>query len=235
MKAGALVFGALLQVAAPAAADSWANGISLYSDRVRRGVSQTDGPGIAGEIKYNTSSGWHAGLWVGTVNYDNVAGESFELLPFLAYDRKIGGLTAEIGVLHHSFFGTNRGIDYDEAELTVTHKLGKGSLSGAVYYRLRSQDGGHSWYWSGDSRFPLGSLEGAKVALGLNAGLYRDPGFSKNNYADASIGLFATKGRAIFGVGMSDSTLTRQSTIPGSSDAGTRLYVSFTRMFRRSH
>jgi uncharacterized protein (TIGR02001 family) len=235
MKSRILLLGMLLLVAAPAAADSWANGVSLYSDRVRRGISQTDGPGVAGEIKYNADGGWYAGFWAGTVNYDNVGGESFELLPFLAYDHKFGGFTAEIGVLHHSFLGTNRGINYDEAEFTLTHKLGKGSLSGAVFYRLRNQDGGHSWYWSGDARFPLGSLEGAKVSLGLHGGLYRDPVRSLNNYADGSLGLFATKGRAIFGVGVSDSSLSRRSTLPGSPDAGRRIYVSFTRMFRRSH
>lgn len=235
MKTRGFILGALMLIASPASASSWANGVSFYTDRVRRGISQTDGPAIAGEIKFNADAGWFAGLWVGNVNYDNVAGESVELLPFFAYGHRIGSVRAEIGVLHHSYPGSNRPIDYDEAEFTLSHKLGAGSISGGTYYRLRNQSGGHSWYWFADGRLPLGSLEGAKVALGLHAGLYRDPAVSLNDYADQSIGLFATRGRAILGFGVSNSNLSRRSTTPGAPDSGTKIYISFTRMFRRSH
>lgn len=235
MKSRSFMFSALLLVAGPASAGSWANGVSFYSDRVRRGISQTDGPAIAGEIKYDADAGWFAGLWVGNVSYDNVTGESVELLPFFAYGHRIGSFRAEIGVLHHAYPGANRAIDYDEAEFTLSHKLGHGNLSGGTYYRLRNQSGGHSWYWFADGRWPLGSLEGAKVALGVHAGLYRDPADTLNNYSDQSIGLFATRGRAIFGLGVSNSNLSRRSTTPGAPDSGTKIYLSITRMFRRSH
>lgn len=235
MKCPSLLFGALLMLAGPATAASWANGVSLYSDRVRRGVSQTDGPGLAGEIKYNADAGWFVGLWVGNVNYDNVGGESVELLPFVAYGHRIGSVKAEIGLLHHSYPGANQGIGYDEAEFTLSRKVGLASISAGTYFRLRNEKGGHSWYWFADGRVPLGSVKGAKVALSLHAGLYRDPESSRNDYADQSLGLFATRGRAILGVGVSNSSLSRRSTMPGAPDAGTRIHASFTRMFRRSH
>jgi uncharacterized protein (TIGR02001 family) len=229
------LLGALVLVAAPATASSWANGVSLYSDRVRRGVSQTDGPAVAGEIKYNDDAGWFAGLWIGNVHYSNVREESFELLPFLAYGHRFGYLSAEIGVLHHSYPGASRGISYDEAELTFSHKFRKASVSAGTYYRFRNESGGHSWYFFTDARVPLAVIEGAKVALSLHAGGYRDPASSLNDSTDESVGLFATRGRAIFGMGVSNSNLSRRSTTPGAADAGTRVYVSFTRMFRRSH
>jgi uncharacterized protein (TIGR02001 family) len=235
MKTWFLVFSTLILVAAPATADSWANGVSFYSDRVRRGVSQTDGPSLAGEIKYNADAGWYAGFWVGNVSYDNVTGETVELLPFVAYDHKIRSITAEFGLLHHSYPGANRDIGYDEAELTLSHRFKWASISAGTYFRLRNESGGHSWYWFTDGRVPLGSLEGAKVSLSLHAGLYRDPAASRNNYADQSVGLFATRGRAILGVGVSNSNLSSRSTTPGAPDAKTRFYLSFTRMFRRSH
>ncbi len=138
-------------------------------------------------------------------------------------------------MLHHSYPGSSRPIDYDEAEFTLSHKLGAGTISGGTYYRLRNQSGGHSGYWFADGRLPLGSLEGAKVALGLHGGLYRDPAASLNDYADQSIGLFATRGRAILGLGVSNSNLSRRSTTPRGARFGIEIYISFTRMFRRSH
>jgi uncharacterized protein (TIGR02001 family) len=230
-----LLIGAVMLIAAPATAGSFANGISVYSDRIRRGISQSDGPGVAAEVKYNANSGWFGGLWAGTVRYDNVTGESLEILPFIGYRHKIGSFTAEVGLLHHGYPGADRPIGYDEAEVTLSHKLGKGSLSAGTYFRLRNESGGHSWYWFSDGRFPLGSSEGAKVALGLHAGFYRDPGDSRNDYSDASVEVFATKGRAIIGLGASDSSLSRSSPMPGAPDAGRKLFISFTRMFRRSH
>lgn len=235
MNIRAVLASALMLAAAPASAGSFANGISFYSDRVRRGVSQTDGPGLAGEIKYNASDGWFGGLWVGTVNYDNVGGSSFELLPFLGYDHKFGSFTGEVGLLHHSYPGTNRAIDYDEAEFTLSHKLGRGSVSAGAYFRLKNESGGHSWYWFTDARFPMGLVEGAKIAFSLHGGLYRDPTDSRNSYNDGSVGLFATRGRTILGLALSDSSLSRQSPMPGAPDAGTKISVSFTRMFRRAH
>jgi uncharacterized protein (TIGR02001 family) len=235
MTTRALLFSALAMIAGPASANSWANGASFYSDRVRRGVSQTDGPGVAAEIKYNAEAGWFAGLWVGNVNYGNVTGESVELLPFFAYGRRFGSIRGEVGVLHHSYAGAKREIEYDEIELTLSRKFGPASIATGTYYRVRNESGGHSWYWFTDARVPLGTVAGAKVALSLHAGLYRDPAGSSDDYADQSVGLFATRGRAIFGLGASNSRLSRQSATPGADAAGTRAYVSFTRMFGRPH
>lgn len=230
-----LPFCFLMVVATPASADSWANGVSVYSDRVRRGVSQTDGIGIAGEIKYNSDAGWYAGLWAGNVGYANVTGETIELLPFAAYGRRIGSVRAELGVLHHSYIGADRKIDYDELEVTFSRKLGPASLVVGGYYRLRNEAGGHSRYLSTDLRAPLATVARAKVALNVHAGLNRDPSNSRNDFEDQSIGLFATRGNSILGIGASRNNLSPVSVTPGAPAAGTRAYISFTQMFRKAH
>jgi uncharacterized protein (TIGR02001 family) len=107
------------------AAEAWGGAVTLASDYVYRGVSQTDG-GVAAQADLHVRSegGWFAGLWASTVdpppgdfaNYEvNVyAGRSWEVAD---------GWAASVSLVRYMYPNSQVHGQYDSTELSVSARF----------------------------------------------------------------------------------------------------------------
>ncbi|MGO1072782.1 TorF family putative porin [Lysobacter sp. CA199] len=182
-----LALSALLAVAAPMAAAQDAGegdtgteaawnvrgGVSVLSDYVWRGVSQTqEDPAVQAEINLEHRSGFYAGLWASSIDFtasgEEDDGVDYELDGYLGWAGELRpGLELDVALTRAAYPGARSGFEYDYTEL-------EGTLSFAEYYHVGlaySPDifglGGRGYYWNAGGEWPLGeSGFGLKAQIG---------------------------------------------------------------------
>ena len=111
--------------------------VTLGSDYIYRGISQTAGQSaISGGFDYEDESGFYVGTWASSIGFD----ASSEIDVYAGYG---GALTEsvgyEIGFLHYDYPGAS-GEDFDELYLS----LSLSALSGGIaYYHAFLAGSGH--------------------------------------------------------------------------------------------
>lgn len=112
---------ALATSASVATAEISAN-VTLASDYVWRGISQTQNNGaIQGGFDYNHESGFYAGVWASNVDFDSDT--SIEMDYYVGYGFNITEeLTADVGILKYTY--------PDESELNFTEAYANLSYMG---------------------------------------------------------------------------------------------------------
>ncbi len=147
--------------------------VALSSEYIWRGISQTDGdPAISGSFDYAHSSGFYAGTWASSYDFDDEA--SSEIDVYAGFSGAFGesGIGYDVGVLRYMFPGE----DYNWNEVY-------GSLSYSIFNlgvayssdTLGSDEDGY--YYSLDAAYDL--------PMGLN--LYGGVGLydaDENTFAD---------------------------------------------------
>jgi uncharacterized protein (TIGR02001 family) len=113
-----------IAVALPAlsqTADWWGGSISVATDYLYRGVSQTRGQSaVQAGLHVNTPGGWSASVWGSTVDFTSGAGDSYELDLQVARSWMLGSdWTARLGLTHY-MYPAGSSVDYDYDELTGT-------------------------------------------------------------------------------------------------------------------
>jgi uncharacterized protein (TIGR02001 family) len=109
----------------PAAAEDqlrWGGSLSLTSDYVYRGLSQTEGrPAVQGALHVGSESGWSAGIWASTVNRAAGPGARSEIDLQLS---KAWTLTQDWNLLlsanHYFYPNDNRAQPYEYDELVAS-------------------------------------------------------------------------------------------------------------------
>lgn len=105
---------AFAQTAAPAAAPTsphtFTGNVTLASDYVFRGISQTQhNPAIQGGFDYSHSSGFYAGTWASNVSWPGDTGiktnNSMEWDFYGGYKLGMGDFTLDLGALHYYYPG----------------------------------------------------------------------------------------------------------------------------------
>lgn len=98
--------------------------LSLTSDYVWRGVTQSDGDPAAqlgGEVSFD--NGMYAGLWGSTIDIDNGAGRQrdTEVIYYIGYSHEIDSRwTLGANVVAYTFPGQTGSVDYNYEELLVS-------------------------------------------------------------------------------------------------------------------
>jgi uncharacterized protein (TIGR02001 family) len=180
----------VLMAAALAMAPSWAaaqdaaetgearpwsvrGGVSVLSDYVWRGVSQTqEDPALQAEINLEHRSGFYVGLWGSSIDFtaadEEDDGIDYELDGYIGWAGELRpGLELDVVLTRAAYPGARSGFDYDYTEL-------EGTLSFAEYYHVGlaySPDifglGGKGYYWNAGGEWPLGeSGFGLKAQVG---------------------------------------------------------------------
>jgi uncharacterized protein (TIGR02001 family) len=157
-----------------AAADWFSGNAGVASDYLFRGLDQTNGPALQGELDYVHHSGLYAGGWVS--NNRSAGGGEFDLYGGYTRPLSLFGLiaaTLDTGVTGYVYSGARAaslgGGSQDFAELYAGLSAGPASFK-ASYAPDYAGRGAPGWYLRGAVDYPLGDGFKLKGALGYGGG-----------------------------------------------------------------
>jgi uncharacterized protein (TIGR02001 family) len=110
--------------ALPAAAADVSGSVAITTDYVYRGQSLSDGqPAAQAGIQFH-SSGWNAGMWGSSVDFQNDAGIAYELDLQAGYTWQLGpDWSMQLGVVHYAYLDDHdTDYDYDEVTASVSYQ-----------------------------------------------------------------------------------------------------------------
>lgn len=205
--------------------------ISLASDWVWRGLSQTEGgPALIGEVKWNHTNGLFAGAVAANFSSDKNGDSGVVLVPFFGFNRTVGGINFDTGFLHREYVGASNRV-IDEISVSTGFKIGSVGIRPGVFYDLHHYLPGHPTYLYVDGRTQLAQIGNTPVSLSLHLGTFNAKG-SANDYSIWQLGLSALVRGITYAVKLSNADIdARRSGLEGSRHAGTRLVVSAFKLF----
>lgn len=219
----------------PASAQSGQNqiaaSISVASDWVWRGLSQTEGyPALIGEVKWNHTSGFFLGAVAANFSSDKNGDSGVALIPFFGFNRTVGDVNFDAGFLHREYVGaSNRNID--EISLSAGFKIGSINIRPGLFYDARHYLPGNPIYLYVDGRTKLAQIGDTPVSLSIHLGTFNAQG-SANDYSTWQLGLSAPAGGITYAVKLSNADIdARRSGLEGSRHGGKRLIVSAFKLF----
>ena len=111
----------LTMVSLPTFASVSAN-VSIASDYIWRGMTQTDGITVNGGFDYAADSGFYAGIWGSNVNFNDSTGEGngAEFDYYFGYGFEMGGIGVDLGYVSFDYPGNNDGLDFEEIVLGLS-------------------------------------------------------------------------------------------------------------------
>lgn len=145
----AMAFAAVFGAAAPAFADDVAFNVSVTSDYVFRGLTQTDkDPAIQGGVDFSTDSGWYGGAWASNVDFGDSTDAEVDI--YGGYTTEAGGFAWDFGAIAYTYVGAPDGVSYDTVELkaAASRAIGPATFGGAIYWSPDSWgvDGTQTYY-----------------------------------------------------------------------------------------
>ena len=108
----------------PAAAADVSGSIAITTDYIYRGQSHSAGqPAAQAGIQFH-SSGWNAGLWGSSVDFQNGAGGAYELDLQAGYTWQLNqDWSMQLGVVHYAYLDDrDTGYDYDEVTASISYQ-----------------------------------------------------------------------------------------------------------------
>jgi uncharacterized protein (TIGR02001 family) len=194
----ALVLTGLVSVPALALAEdsphSISANVSLTSDYVFRGISQTGGdPAIQGGFDYAHSSGFYAGTWASNVgwikDFQGYDSGSMEIDFYGGFGGSVGDFTYDLGLIQYMYPG-DRPAGVPDADTTEAYVSGGWKWFTVKYsYYLSDEvfgipsDGGD--YWDISASLPVGETG---LTLDAHWGTFGFDNVSTADYDDWSIG-----------------------------------------------
>ncbi len=178
---------------------AWAvhGGITVRSDYVWRGVSQTQGnPALQGEVYFENASGFHAGVWASNVDFtargDEDDGIDVEVDPYIGWSGELGeGVELDVFVSKAIYPGANAGFDYDYTEVEATLSFAEHYHVGLAYSPDIFNLGGRGIYYNAGFEWPLGE---SGFALQAQLGHYDLEDAAGDSYNDYLVGIHRTFG-----------------------------------------
>ena len=170
-----LTAGCLLLACAGAGADWLSGSAGIASDYLFRGLDQTNGPALQGELDYVHHSGLYGGGWLSN---NRSAGSGGELDLYGGYTRPLPlfdllSATLDAGVTGYLYSGERApalgGGNQDFAELYGGLSLGPAAIK-ASYAPDYAGRGAPGWNLLGTLKYPLGAGFTLKGALGYSGG-----------------------------------------------------------------
>jgi len=193
------------------AEDSVSANVSLATDYVWRGISQTsENPAISGGFDWAINDNWYAGTWASNVDFGSV--ENIELDLYGGWATELdSGVSVDLGLIQYLFFDDAN--DADALELYAG--LGYNGLSGKVSYDPDNEN----TYIEAGYEYELAN----GITLGAHVGNYNfDQG---EDYVDYSLSLGGTFKGLDYGLAYTDTD------IDNVDEADGRVVFSISRSF----
>ena len=160
--------------------------VSIASDYIWRGMTQTDGIAVSGGFDYAADGGFYAGIWGSNVNFNDSTGNGngAEFDYYFGYGFDMGGIGVDIGYVMFDYPGNEDGLDFEE--IVLGFSMGDLGLTFAL-----GQDGAPDYtevsYAIGDFGVSYGQYDdyGDNLALtyGFGCGSY-DCGIGYYDFSD---------------------------------------------------
>ncbi len=128
--------GAAAQEADRFAGGTFGGGLTMGTDYMFRGLSQTGNkPQLQGDFNWSHSSGLYLGLWSTNTNFGDSEAH-IELDPYIGFAGDIGDtdLSYDVGFWYYTYPGSDIDYDFGEAYGYLTYSLGDLSLTGSLWY-----------------------------------------------------------------------------------------------------
>ena len=111
----------LTMVSLPTFASVSAN-VSIASDYIWRGMTQTDGIAVSGGFDYAADGGFYAGIWGSNVNFNDStgSGNGAEFDYYFGYGFEMGGVGVDLGYVSFDYPGNEDGLDFEEIVLGLS-------------------------------------------------------------------------------------------------------------------
>lgn len=217
--------------AAYAAESETAASITLVSDRVWRGLSQTAGdPSITGEAKWNHADGPFVGILASNYRSDQTGDSGIALTPFFGINRTVGGVNIDVGYLYRASIGASD-RDFGEATISAGCKIGPLTARAGIFYSWQHYLPGQNTYLYLDTRMPVGTVRGVPVSLSGHVGAFDARG-TADDYRDWKLGLSAKLRRISLSANLSDANVDAgRSRLEGARHGGTRFALSAFMLF----
>lgn len=204
-----LVLAGLVSVPGLAAAEdsphSFSGNVSLTSNYVFRGISQTGGdPAIQGGFDYSHSSGIYLGAWASNVgwieDFQGYSSGSLELDLYGGYRGSAGPIAYDVGALKYHYPGKKAGaISAETTEVYAsanwkwfTAKYSYYLSSGVFGIRAPLKDAKGSDYWDLSASVPLGETG---LTAGAHWGTFSFDNVKAADYDDWKISLAYDMGK----------------------------------------
>ena len=110
--------------------------VSIASDYIWRGMTQTDGIAVSGGFDYAADGGFYAGIWGSNVNFNDStgSGNGAEFDYYFGYGFEMGGVGVDLGYVAFDYPGNEDDLDFEEIviglsmrDLGLTFALGQDS------------------------------------------------------------------------------------------------------------
>ncbi|MGB3625702.1 MAG: TorF family putative porin [Henriciella sp.] len=174
-------------VATPALAEGeWSGNVTLTSDYVFRGVTQTDGaPMVQGGFDF-ASDEFYIGTWASGVDFGD--GTSTEIDVYAGWTPTVGVFDLDLGAIYYWY----PDAPDDPSQNFVEVYAGAGTTLGefvdvgasVAYSPDFYLETGDAFYWSASAGIPLGESFGLDASIGYSD--FQDTG---GDYTDYSVGL----------------------------------------------
>lgn len=125
--------------------------VALSSEYIWRGISQTDGdPAISGSFDYAHSSGFYAGTWASSYDFDDEASSEIDI--YAGYAGQFGdtGIGYDIGALRYMFPGED--YNWNEVYGSLSYSIFTASVAYSGDTLGSGEDG---YYYSLDAGYDL--------------------------------------------------------------------------------
>ena len=177
---------ALMTLSAPALADdgpfSFAGSVTLTTDYVFRGISQTENdPAIQGDFTLSHESGLFGTVWASNVDFDDGAEDTNLEIDFtVGFGNEVNeNFSYEVGAIYYAYPDSDDDYNYVEVYFAPSFSLGamqghSVTLSGGIYYSPEFfADTGDAWYLT------------AGIAVGITDAITLDANIGHQDIEDA--------------------------------------------------
>lgn len=165
---------------------------ALTTEYAFRGIVRSDEhAAVQAAIDYNHDSGFYAGVWGSTVDFNDGSEATVETDFYAGLAGEIGNISWDVGGIYYYYPGADSSLDYDFAELALAlgYDFEIFSLSGALNYSPNYFAGsGQALYSAAYASVPLPY----NLSIDAHAGYQQiddDEAFGANDYMDYSVGL----------------------------------------------
>lgn len=185
-------------LSAPALADDslipgeFSGSVTLTSEYAFRGIVQSDEhPALQGSISYEHDSGFYAGVWGSSVDFNDGSEATVEMDPHAGFAGEIGGISWDVGAIYYMYPGADSSRDYNffEVALALGYDFEIFSLSGALNYSPNYfADSGQALYSAAYASVPLPYDFAINAHLGHQK-IDDEVKFGADSYIDYAVGL----------------------------------------------
>ncbi len=167
--------------------------VGFVSEYSFRGIAQSnEGPALQGSIDWSHDSGFYAGVWGSSVDFNDA---SLETDIYAGYTGEVGGFTYDVGAIYYAYPGADvddNQYNFVEAAFAMGYDFDVAALSASVNYSPDYFAGsGDATYVAGNLDVPLPFLP-FDTALNASVGhqwIEHEDVFGTDDYMDWGIGL----------------------------------------------